>query len=229
MLRRDFIQLGLLASIGTLVNCGDSTPWWYKKAEAGRIRWNYKDNSNLTVFTGDSILEEAYIYYPEYYDTHNAVNVAIGGIQTKELYHALKYMGAFEREYKALYILSGHHDLDMCSKQAGTSIEWRSVRAIAFFAAIIERVHANNPNTQIYLMNLPPLINTPEYLTYHEEIIYFNTILKEYAGSWGPNVTYEDRWSDFIGTDNYMRPELTWDAHHPNREGAILYMDKYNV
>ena len=169
---------------------------------------------NKIVLMGDSITESWSNYSPEFFSEHGfLINKGISGETTPQM------LDRFEADVLSLnpegvIILAGINDI---AQNTG----YISVSEI-FDNVVFMTNLAKKNNIRPVLCSVLPA----NELTWRPEIkpaalvIELNQKIKNYCKE--SNIVYLDYFSSMVGEKKELRPELTYDGVHPNKEGYII-------
>lgn len=172
-------------------------------------------DSTDIVFLGNSLTHGG--EWDELLGISNAVNRGISGDTTEGIADRL---GSITRGKPAkIFLMAGVNDVshDLTADSVATSV-----------LALIERIHAESPNTKVYLQSLLPINNSfgrYKRVFGKEQVIRdINTILE--ANAERVNATWINLYPLFTDADGNLRAELTNDGLHLLGPGYIIWRDK---
>jgi len=175
-----------------------------------------KNPRHLSVLLGDSLS----LWFPGELMPGNRVwiNQSISGEKTKGLLERLDFLE--DNDVEAVFLMIGINDLIW-----GQSDE----EILANYREIVRRLKSEHPDTQIVVQSILP--HGGEASTWEsrdklaalpsERIQRMNDSLKQIAGD--NQAFYLDLYPIFVTGDGTLRPDLTTDGLHLNRQGYLVW------
>ncbi|MEO1621945.1 MAG: GDSL-type esterase/lipase family protein [Cyanobacteria bacterium J06632_3] len=175
-----------------------------------------KNPEHLTVLLGDSLS----LWFPGELMPGRRVwiNQSISGEKTKGLLDRLKLLD--DNNVEAVFLMIGINDLIWGEKDE---------EILKNYKEIVRRLKKEHPKTQIVVQSILP--HSGENSTWEsrdklaalpsERIISMNQTLKSIAAD--NNAYYLDLYPIFVTGDGELRPDLTTDGLHLNRQGYLVW------
>ena len=175
-----------------------------------------KNPAHLTVLLGDSLS----LWFPGELMPGRRVwiNQSISGERTKGLLNRLQLIE--KNNIEAIFVMIGINDLIWGE---------RDEEIIDNYKEIVRQLKAKHPNTQIVVQSILPhggenstwesrdkLLALPS-----DRIVAMNNSLKKIAKE--SNIYYLDLYPIFVTGEGKLRPDLTTDGLHLNREGYLVW------
>ncbi len=182
--------------------------WEYLKNEYNKLQ--KKGYSSL--FFGDSMTENFKKYLPE---SDSIVNMGISGDFTEGLIKRIDNVTHFKPEN--VFIMIGVNDI--IEKVSLTEIEEN-------YITIIKSIKTKCPKAKVYIQSTLPTYGLNSTLsssnTINKTIQKLNLFLKQITKE--NNIIFIDMYGDFVNENNQLKPKLTTDGVHLNREGYAIWM-----
>lgn len=163
---------------------------------------NTFQGTDYIVFIGDSITARFNVY--EYFPQKPVLNRGIFFDTTYGLLNRIE-TNCNNLNISKCFVLIGFNDLKYRNND----------QIIANYNKILKKLNAE----QIYVLSLLPVSQKHKGLA--KRIIQLNYRIKQLALTFG--CTYIDMFSRFIGTDGYIKVDLSTDGVHPNKEGYKIF------
>ena len=166
------------------------------------------------VLMGDSITESWSSYSPDFFSNNSyLINKGISGETTSQMLDRFD-SDVLSLKPESVIILAGINDI---AQNTG----YISVSEIFYNVVLMTNLAQKNNINPVLCSVLPAnkLAWRPE-IKPAELVVELNQKIKNYCKE--SNIVYLDYFSSMVGEKKELRPELTYDGVHPNKEGYII-------
>ena len=166
------------------------------------------------VLMGDSITESWSSYSPNFFSNNSyLINKGISGETTSQMLDRFD-SDVLSLKPESVIILAGINDIAQNTGYISVSEIFYNV---VFMANLAQKTHINPVLCSVLPANKLPW--RPD-IKPAELVIELNQKIKNYCKE--NNIVYLDYFSSMVGEKKELRPELTYDGVHPNKEGYII-------
>ena len=166
------------------------------------------------VLMGDSITESWSSYSPNFFSNNSyLINKGISGETTSQMLDRFD-ADVLSLKPEGVIILAGINDIAQNTGYISVSEIFYNV---VFMANLAQKTHINPVLCSVLPANKLPW--RPD-IKPAELVIELNQKIKNYCKE--NNIVYLDYFSSMVGEKKELRPELTYDGVHPNKEGYII-------
>ena len=163
---------------------------------------------------GDSITESWSSYSPGFFSNNSyLINKGISGETTSQMLDRFD-SDVLSLKPEGVIILAGINDIAQNTGYISVSEIFYNV---VFMANLAQKNHINPVLCSVLPANKLPW--RPD-IKPAELVIELNQKIKNYCKE--NNIVYLDYFSSMVGEKKELRPELTYDGVHPNKEGYII-------
>ena len=211
---KDMIQLAaavltallMTVSVSAQTNADWANTGRYAKANAEVAK------APVAVLFGDSITDVWASIDPDFFTDNNFVGRGISGQTTSQILVRMR-SDVVNLHPKYVIILAGVNDIALNDGHAA-DVE----SAVGSVKSMCDIAKANGIKPIVCSLLCSTRFRwRPEVADAYEQILKFNSLLKEYAG--GNRIKYVDYFTLLAGEDGKIRPEYSKDTVHPTLEG----------
>ncbi|GJM25131.1 MAG: hypothetical protein DHS20C16_15460 [Phycisphaerae bacterium] len=186
---------------------------------------HFKSESNEPggiVLLGSSHLEwfDTANFLPQWRFVNRGIASDRIGVTERGILHRLD-VSVFDLSPACVILQNGVNDLGELWRTGEPAV----AKIVACYEQVVARIQAKLPDTPFAIVSVLP--TTGEFAGITPWIAPFNVELKRIAKE--ANLDFINFYPDVVGSDDQLRPELTYDGLHLNDDGYQLYAKRLNT